>query len=174
MGVSMINIVKNKYNIKDIDVNKVIIRVKALIINSDNMILLGHSYSEYQFPGGHLEDGEDLLLGLRRELKEETGIWYDTSKLEQFVVLSEYYMDYPCKGENTKNIIYYYVIRDDRIPDIKNTNYTLEELDGNFSLRYVPLSIVSDVLKENMYLSGDTSGISREMLEVLSYYKENV
>lgn len=60
---------KNKSNIKESEVNNVITRVKALIITSNNKILLGHSHSEYQFPGGHIETGESLLLGLERELK---------------------------------------------------------------------------------------------------------
>ena len=70
----MIELIKNKNDIKEFDVNNVVTRVKALIITSDNRILLGHSHSEYQFPGGHVEANEDLLLGLRRELKEETGL----------------------------------------------------------------------------------------------------
>ena len=85
---------------------------------------------------------------------------------------NSYYKDYPSENVNTKIVIYYYVINDDRVPDLKNTNYTLEELDGNFSLRYIPLEIVNDVLKENMEMSGDTSGISREMLEVLDCFNK--
>ena len=37
---------------------------------------------------------------------------------------------------------------------------------------YIPLEIVNDVLKENMEMSGDTSGISREMLEVLDCFNK--
>ena len=132
----MIEIVKNKNNLLESDINNEVTRVKALIITSDNKILLGHSHCEYQFPGGHIEAGEDLLLGLRRELKEETGLEFDTSNLNPFVVRNSYYKDYPSENVNTKIVIYYYVINDDRVPDLKNTNYTLEELDGNFSLIY--------------------------------------
>ena len=168
----MIEIVKNKSNINEEEINNVITRVKALIITSDNRILLGHSYSEYQFPGGHVENNEELLPALKRELKEETGLVFDTENLEAFAVLKKYFKDYPSEKVNTKLLIYYYVINDDRVPDLKNTNYTEEELDGNFSLRYIPLEIVNDVLKENMEMSGDTSGISREMLEVLDCFNK--
>ena len=47
----MIEIVKNKSNISEEEINNIITRVKALIITSDNKILLGHSFCEYQFPG---------------------------------------------------------------------------------------------------------------------------
>ena len=168
----MIELIKNKNDIKEFDVNNVVTRVKALIITSDNRILLGHSHSEYQFPGGHVEANEDLLLGLQRELKEETGLEFDTSNLEPFVVRNSYYKDYPTENINTKIVIYYFIIKDDRIPDLKNTSYTEEEIDGNFSLRYIPLNIVNDVLNEKMDMSGDTNGITHEMLEVLEYFNK--
>lgn len=168
----MIELIKNKNDIKEFDVNNVVTRVKALIITSDNRILLGHSHSEYQFPGGHVEANEDLLLGLRRELKEETGLEFDTSNLEPFAVRNSYYKDYPTENINTKIVIYYFIIKDDRIPDLKNTSYTEEEIDGNFSLRYIPLNIVNDVLNEKMDMSGDTNGITHEMLEVLEHFNK--
>ena len=104
----MIELIKNKSNINESEINNIITRVKALIITSDNKILLGHSHSEYQFPGGHIETGESLLLGLERELKEETGLVFDTSNLEPFVVRNAYYKDYPTENINTKIIIYYF------------------------------------------------------------------
>ena len=168
----MIELIKNKNDIKEFDVNNVVTRVKALIITSDNRILLGHSHSEYQFPGGHVEANEDLLLGLRRELKEETGLEFDTSNLEPFAVRNSYYKDYPTENINTNIVIYYFIIKDDRIPDLKNTSYTEEEIDGNFSLRYIPLNIVNDVLNEKMDMSGDTNGITHEMLEVLEHFNK--
>lgn len=166
----MIEIVKNKSNINEEEINNVITRVKALIITSDNKILLGHSYSEYQFPGGHVENNEELLSALKRELKEETGLVFDTENLEAFAILKKYFKDYPSEKVNTKLLIYYYVIKDDRVPILKNTNYTDEELDGNFSLRYVPLDIVKCVINDNINACGDSEGIAKEMLEVLDYY----
>lgn len=166
----MIEIVKNKSNIGEEEINNVITRVKALIITSDNKILLGHSYSEYQFPGGHVENNEELLSALKRELKEETGLVFDTDNLEAFAVLKKYFKDYPNNGINTKLLIYYYVIKDDRVPILKNTNYTLEELEGNFSLRYVPLDIVKCVINDNINACGDSEGIAKEILEILDYY----
>lgn len=166
----MIEIVKNINNISNLEVNNVITRVKAIIVTSDNKILLGHSFCEYQFPGGHVENDEELLPALKRELLEETGLSYDTENLDIFAMLTKYFKDYPSEGINTKLIIYYYVIKDDRIPVLTNTNYTDEEIDGNFSLRYIPLDIVKCVINDNINSCGDAEGIAEEMLEVLDYF----
>ena len=166
----MIEIIKNVNNISNLEVNNIITRVKAIIITSDNKILLGHSFCEYQFPGGHVENNEDLRLALKRELLEETGLLYDIENLDIFASLTKYFKDYPESGVNTKMLIYYYIIKDDRIPVLSNTNYTDEEVDGNFSLRYIPLDIVKCVIKDNAKICGDAEGIAEEMLEVLDYF----
>ncbi len=170
----MIEIIKNKNNLSELEINNIVTRVKALIINSNNQILLGHSYCEYQFPGGHVENNEEFVDALKRELKEETGLTYDVDNITPFVLLKRYYKEYPTKNENTKIIIYYYIIKSDEIPNLSNTNLTDEEKDGNFKLRYVPLDIVEDVLKENIESCGDAQGIAEEMLEVLKIYFQNV
>ena len=80
----------------------------------------------------------------------------------------QYWQDYPSLNTNSKFEIYYYEIKDDRVPDLAKTNLTEEEKDGNFKLRYIPLSIVEDVVKSNMLINGDPQGIGTEMLEIFS------
>ena len=87
----MIEIIKNKNNLSELEINNIVTRVKALIINSNNQILLGHSYCEYQFPGGHVENNEGFADALKRELKEETGLNYDVDNITPFVLLKRYY-----------------------------------------------------------------------------------
>lgn len=147
------------------DKEEVITRVKALIITTDDKILLGHSHCEYQFPGGHLENNEDIKKALKRELQEETGLEFEEEMMYPFAKLTRYL-------DNCELNIYYFLLKDDRIPDLHNTNYTDEEIDGNYTLRYVPLNIVIDVLKENMYRCGDPQGIVMEMVEILEKYFE--
>ena len=59
---------------KEEDLDFEVIRVKALIVNNKNEILIAHNNNTYQFPGGHKEDDETLEKSLVREVKEETGI----------------------------------------------------------------------------------------------------
>ncbi|MFH0805576.1 MAG: NUDIX domain-containing protein [Patescibacteria group bacterium] len=57
------------------------IAVKALIKNKDSFLILkttdsdqNNNLSGWETPGGRLEVGEDIVNGLKREIKEETGL----------------------------------------------------------------------------------------------------
>jgi ADP-ribose pyrophosphatase YjhB (NUDIX family) len=77
----------------------VIHRDRALLIRRGSEPLKG----EWSIPGGMLELGEDLTAGVRRELKEETGI--EVEPLECILVFDRIMRE----GERVK---YHYVIVD--------------------------------------------------------------
>ena len=66
---------------------KIIPAIFAVLIDEDNRVLLHRRYCTgymdgyYDFPSGHLEEGETLQDGAVRELKEETGITIAADKL---------------------------------------------------------------------------------------------
>ena len=64
----------NDDDLKEEDIEMRVIRVKALILNSKGNILLAFNNNTYQFPGGHVDDGEDIDECIKREIKEEVGI----------------------------------------------------------------------------------------------------
>lgn len=168
----MKKIINNEYNLTDSDITEVVKRVKVLLVNSNREILLGYSYNEYQFPGGHVEENEDFVMAVNREILEETGIKLNLTNLEPFACIIGYYKDWPEKGKNRKLEIYYYEIKTDEKPKLENTEYTENEKNGSFELKYVSLENVEEVLKENTEKYGDEEGIASEMLEILSIYKE--
>ncbi len=50
------------------------VATRAIILKGDKILMLyTERYHDYTLPGGGLDDGEDLLQGLIRELQEETG-----------------------------------------------------------------------------------------------------
>jgi len=169
----METIITNEYNLKEEDITEVVKRVKLFIINSNNEILLGYSNNEYQCPGGHVEDNEDLITTINREMKEETGIELNLKEAIPFACTLGYYKDWPEKGKNRKIEIYYYEIKTDEKPNLNNTNYTENEKKGNFELRYIPIDNVENEFVENTNKYGDEHGIAKEMLKVFKIYKKH-
>jgi len=52
-----------------------IVAVGGLVRNAEGRILLmRHPRRGWEFPGGQVEEGEDLLAALSREIREETGV----------------------------------------------------------------------------------------------------
>ena len=167
----MKEIVTNKYNLTEEDMTEVVKRVKILLVNSNDEILLGYSHHNYQFPGGHVEENEELIDTVNREILEETGMDLKLKDLEPFARNLGYYKDWPEEGKNRKIEIYYYEVKTDEKPNLDNTSYTESEKDGGFELRYIPLSNVEEELKKNIEQYGDKKGIAKEMLELFSLYK---
>jgi ADP-ribose pyrophosphatase YjhB (NUDIX family) len=52
--------------------------VRALVLKDNSVLLVSHAHQDrppfWCFPGGLVEENEDLLVAVRRELVEETGI----------------------------------------------------------------------------------------------------
>ena len=131
----MKTILINEDNMTDNDIKEIETRVKAILINDNNEILMGHSYDTYQFIGGHVENDEDLVKSLNREIIEEAGIDLHLSNIEPIALYTKY------KKEGSKKLlIYYYVIHTNELPNRDNTNYTDDEVIGNFDLRYIKIS----------------------------------
>ena len=128
---------------------------------------MGYSDKTYQFPGGHLEDNESLIQGLKREIKEETGIILDNDNYKPFVKITYYNKNYRNTNKNRENIIYYYEIRTDSEPDINNTNLDINEIKGNYIVKKIQLDKVSDVLINSILDNEINKIIVEEMLLVL-------
>ena len=105
---------------------------------------------------------------------EETGIELNIINIEPFACATGYYKDWPVEGKNRKVEIYYYVVKTDEKPNLENTEYTENEKDGNFELRYIPLLDVENVLKTNAEEYGDKKGIAREMIDLFGVYKTTI
>ena len=170
----MKQLITNKYNLTDSDMTEVVKRVKVLLVNSNNDVLLGYSHNNYQFPGGHVEENETFVQAVNREVLEETGIELNITNIEPFACAIGYYKDWPAEGKNRKIEIYYYEVKTDEKPNLENTEYTENEKDGNFELRYIPLLDVENVLKTNAEEYGDKKGIAREMIDLFGVYKTTI
>lgn len=160
----------NPDKIKEHDIHDKVIRVKAIIVNSQREVLLAEAFDTIQFPGGHLEDGEDFFAGLKRELLEETGICLKKF-YEPFFAIKHFLKDYPVVGNNRSIEIYYYAIFTDEEYHLENLYLDDQERMGNFTLFYVPLRKVRRLLKSSISKNPVNRVIVDEMLLALKYWK---
>lgn len=168
----MKEILYNYDNLKLEDIDEVVTRTKGLIINSNNEITLGYSHKTYQFPGGHLEDGETLEECLLREIEEETGIEIKDAKLKPFEKITYYNKNYHKSGKNRKNEIYYYIINTDANFDMNNSKLDEWEKDGNFTVKTFPIENVEQVLIDSIPDNPINKVIVEEMLDIFKEYNK--
>ena len=167
----MKTIIYNQDLLDEKDVKYRSIRLKALIINSKNELLVGYSHNTYQFIGGHLEEGEDLIEGLIREVEEEAGIKVEKEEIKPFFLRKKYYKNYPEENANSCYEYHYYVINTDRLPDLTKVNYTEAEKVGKFELRYIPIEKIEEEFEENKKVSERTKIVEEENLEAIKIFK---
>ena len=164
-------IIYNHNNLKEEEIDETVIRTKALIINSNDEIMLGFCDNTYQFPGGHLKEGETLLECLRREVREETGIDLEELNLKPFAKITYYSRNYRDTAKNRKNEIYYFIIKTNA--KVNKNNIELDEFEkkGNYTIKLISLNKVEEVLVGNIDSKPINKTIVEEMLTILNEYK---
>jgi len=169
MGDNMKEIIYNYDYLKKEEINRVVTRIKAVIVNSNDEILLCYSDNNYHLPGGHLEEGETLSEGLVREIEEETGVRIEKEEREPFLSIKYMNKDYPSEGVNTKSIANYYVVNYDLIPNLKSINLTEGEKNGNFELKYISRETILDVLEESLETCS-RKAVVKDTIEAIKEY----
>jgi len=164
----------NEDNVMMEDISKTITRVKIILIDLNNYITLAFSDNVYHFVGGHVEDGESLDEAVIREIKEETGIVLGNKKYIPFYKITQIFKDYPQKNNTNYYKYYYYEIKTDELPNLYNTNYTVDELEGNFELRKINLEDIENEIKSTLSWGERNNKIGLTMLEALEVYKRKI
>lgn len=165
----MKQILINDDDLKEEELDFSVIRVKALIVNSQQEILLAHNNGTYQFPGGHKEDNETLDDCMIREIKEETGIDIDLN-VGPFMQITTFDPNYFGTEKKVCNKIYYYVVNTDDVPNFEETHYDELECQTDFDLFYVELSGLKAFLEKAIEEGSLAQDIGKEMSLVCSEY----
>lgn len=161
----------NKDNIKENEIDEVVHRAKALLIDKNNNLLLGYCNYAYQFPGGHLEKNETVGKCLIREVKEETGIDISKEKINYFMEINHYTRNYRNSNKNRLNKIYYFIVKTDKEPNLSKTSYVDYEKNGNYTLKKVNVNDIERVLLSNNNKNEVNDLIVKEMIDVIKEFK---
>ena len=165
----MKKIVHNYDSLCEEDINNVVKRAKALIINSNDEIAICFSHNNYFFLGGHVDQDETDFECLKREIKEEAGIDLDFDLENIYFSIIYYNKNYPEKGINTKSITNYYIIKADINVNINNLNLTEDEKNGNFEIKLINKNKIISVLEKDLNISSRKI-VVLDTLKVLKSY----
>lgn len=170
----MKEIIYNYDNLSSEEITEVVVRIKVLIIQNDNL-LIGDESGCFQFIGGHLEENESFNECLKREVKEESGIVLDDYEIgAPFMKVTYLNRDWPEKGKNRKCDIYYYAVKTLKKVDLSNTNYTKNELEKCYTIRSLKLDLAVSEIEKNMPNNKNNYLISPDMIEAIKeYLKQN-
>lgn len=168
----MKEIIYNNDNLNVNDINNVVERAKAIIVNSKGEILLGYGHNNYQIIGGHKENNETYKDCLIREVKEETGITIDDFDEKVILTIKYYCKDYPSKNLNTLFNANYYVIKTDQKPNMNLINLTENEKEGMFEFKYINKNNVINELVKTFDTCKNTNTLKDTIYALIEYLYE--
>ena len=163
----------NEDNLKENEIDEIVIRTKAFIINDKNEILVALSNGGVQLVGGHVEKNEEYEESLKREILEEAGIVISDEKLDQFYEIKYYDKNHRNSNKNRLSIVIYYIIKTNKIPDKGKASLTELEKGYDFNVEYVPFNNFEEYVKG--YLNSEKEinrGIAKELLMAFDELKK--
>ena len=98
----MKTIVINENGLLESQLDKESSKSRAILVDG-NKILIANYGGVILLPGGSIDKGETETQAIYRELKEETGMEYETQELRKIIMLKYYQPNYPTRdGENER------------------------------------------------------------------------
>ena len=165
----------NEDNLKLDEVQEFSIKVRALLFDEYNRILIANYGNVILLPGGKIDEGETNLMAITRELSEEIGQNYSGEELEFFTTLNYFQKDYPKRDGTFQNRLvqtHYFLARYKGIK--KNTQkLTEKEKKDNFKLELVSLNELENIILNNKNDNPRNIYFQRELLMILAYYKKS-
>ncbi|ELV8760871.1 NUDIX domain-containing protein [Vibrio fluvialis] len=94
---------------------------RAIVLDGEDILMLyTERYHDYTLPGGGVDEGEDILQGMVRELKEETGA-QNIHNIKPFGLYEEFRPWYKDDADVMHMVSYCFTCKIDR--ELGDTNY---------------------------------------------------
>ena len=168
----MKRIVINDFDLNDYEINSKNTKVRALLIHN-NQILVSNYGTAVLLPGGKIDYPETKEEALVRELKEETGIDYNLSELNELFLLEYYQKQYHTRRDTIENRLiktYFYYGHFKGLNE-NEMQRTEREIQGNFSLELMTLERLQRRITETCIDPRDIF-FNREMDTAIKVYKK--
>ena len=146
-------------------------KVRVLLLDENNNLLVANYGNTFLFPGGSIDAGETIEDAVIRELKEETGVDYFIDELCYLNVLKYYQRNYPKRDGSFKNRLvttYYYV---GKYKGVTKQTLSLKEQKDNFKLQLISIDNLEELVLKNKTNNPRNIYFVNELITILEYYK---
>jgi 8-oxo-dGTP pyrophosphatase MutT (NUDIX family) len=164
----------NENNLELSDIDEFSSKVRAIIINKNNELLVCKYGETYLLPGGKIDDGEEQISALIRELHEETGTKYLESDFSFFMELNYYQKDYPKRDSDSivnRLLNTYYYKCEYREINLDKQILSDKEIKSNFKLEFINLKEIENIIENNINDNPRNIFFQNELLNVIKYIK---
>ncbi len=170
MRLNMKQIDFNETNLTDTEIDKVVRKVRALVINNiTKQMLLVHYAGLYMLPGGSIDNGETEVEALRRELLEEAGI----EEAIPYLLINSYdrnYFDRKSGNINRLTQTTFFKVSTNQNINENKKRLTENEKEKNHTIKYMNLSVARYLIETNSTDNPKRKQFDREILTALDEY----
>ncbi len=166
----------NETNLMDNEIEKVVKKVRAFVVNNTTkQMLLVHYAGLYMLPGGSIDIGETEIEALKRELSEEAGIEIENRQAKPFLLINSYDRNYFDRKSGNINRLtqttFFEVITDQDINETKK-RLTESEKAKHHSIKYANISDVGYLVETNVTNNPKKKQFDREILTALDVFNK--
>lgn len=134
-------VVYNDTKLQDDEIDQVVTRAKAFIMSSKYNMLIGRNDAGYQLIETNVSAREDITTAMVNAIYNETGIGLDAKDaIEPFFETRYYTRDYMNTGVNRLSDNVYFLVRTDKLPNLKKLKITQTEMTKKLPMEVIKRS----------------------------------
>ena len=167
------DLVINEDNLQYNEVDEFSSKVRAILIDENNHILVANYNNVYMLPGGKVDKKETIFEGIIRELNEEIGQDYIEDELESFAKLNYFQKSYPKMDGSVKNRLVqtHFFIGPYKQVNKEKQKLSSSEGKANFKLELLSLDNIENIVSNNISDNPRNIYFQKELLFVIDKYK---